>query len=769
MAVGKGPRVMAALTATWALGSITTVWAVEPDDAAQSGIPEIIVTARHVTEDAQSTGMAVSVFTGDQLHALGVTDASDLPNYTPDLVLKANTGSAAQGLVVKIRGIGVSNVDFLQADPSVSMYVDGVFQARPFGSQFELLDLDRVEILRGPQGTLYGKNSLGGAINFITHKPSGDDSASIEATFGNYGAIDLTARGEAALIKDVLFGSFAFSARSHDAYYNNLYPGGVDLGDEQNQTARVALRWLIGSATIDLSADDFHQRQAPQPFFLTAVTPTGLEVQALTAAGLAASNYLVGPKPTASQLENISVDNGAAGGSFLPAQYSDRGQALDNADFRGASLNISDTVSDSVTLRSISGWRTFRRDVATDVDGTPADITNSVKDDHGHEITEEAQLSVEMWERRLQWTSGAFIMGEHMIEAESNDVLAGLAQTVPSLQTLSTVNYHVYDNRSSALYTHAIWQWTERTQVSAGLRYTWERKAAHFQVGPEVTPGVFSTLDQAVTLRFAALSPTAGISQDLGKGQLAYALISKGSASGGFNETPSATTGRIATFEPESLWNYEIGYKSLLLDRTLQLNLAAFFMNYDNVVIQSFGVSPTNGGIGLETTNSGHARVMGGELDINWHPINLIDVRAGLGQLRQQFLNFGIGANGLPVDPATAHIFDSPSTTANFGVELDAPTAIGPWILRTNISFKSRTWFDNDYTPVSSQSPYALVDGSLSYAASKQIKLTAFGANLTNQVYMVRSGNALATPLGVAVGHFGAPRTFGVRFEFRLN
>jgi iron complex outermembrane recepter protein len=736
------------------------------------GLDEVIVTARRVSENLQTTGAAVTAFSGQELDDLNIRTASDLTKYVPNLELKANAGSAADGLVVKIRGIGVSDVDFLNADPSVSTYVDGVFQARPFGPQFDLFDLDSVEVLRGPQGTLYGKNALGGAINIVTHKPDGRDEAELAATAGNYGTLNFMGRAQTSLVPDTLFASLALMSRTHDAYYHNLYQTGEDPGNEDRQAARLALRWLPGSAVaVDFVGDYTRQQQRAQPDIATIFSPTGLAATALRAAGLNPNTYAVGTNPSWNALSNVYLDNGANGGAFLPPGYGGRGRSIDDATFKTVAATIAIELSPIVSIHSISGYQTFDRFLVDDGDGTPAAIIDELDITNGSQFTQELQLNADLFDRHLKLTAGGFFLHERLYEDESNGFLTQLAESVPSLQSLSSRNVHHFTNQSEAAFAHAIWAITDETSLTGGIRYTREEKTAFYQVGPLVTPNNFSTLDETLPLHFSAVTPMLEVEHKFTKDIFAYVSASKGYSSGGFNDTPSALTGRIATYDPETLWNYEIGVKTEFLDQRLRLNMAAFLMNYDNVVIQSYGVSPTNGGIGLETTNGGRARVKGAEAELEWRVTRRLRATASYGELNQHFLDFGIGANGMPINPTSAHFFDSPAETESIRLSytLPVPAALGTFETSADWSHRDRTWFDNDNTPVSFQGAYSLLGARVQYTSpSGRLSLMAFGENLTDRAYAVRSIDGLVTPFAFAVALYGQPRTFGVRIGYKL-
>src|ERR1700722_4577275 len=231
-------------------------------ELSDSGIEEIVVTSRHIEEKLQTTGASIDVFTQKRLDDLGVTTLTDLSSFSPNVLIEAKSGNASQGLSIKIRGVGVSDVDYLFSDPSVALYIDGVFQPRAMGPQSDLFDLERVEVLRGPQGTLYGKNALGGAINVITRKPDDTTSAEESAYVGNYDEIDTSFRANTPLVDHTLFASVSLLSVNHDGYYKNTYSPGLDPSNGDRQAVRGALRWLANdSLTIDFISDYSRQRQ----------------------------------------------------------------------------------------------------------------------------------------------------------------------------------------------------------------------------------------------------------------------------------------------------------------------------------------------------------------------------------------------------------------------------------------------------------------------------------------------------------------------------
>lgn len=727
---------------------------------------EIVVTALRVPENLERTAASVDVFTQRRLNDLGVTTLSDLADYAPNVIIEAKSGNASQGLTIKIRGIGVSDVDYLYSDPSVALYIDGVFQPRAMGPQSDLFDVERVEVLRGPQGTLYGKNAMGGAINIITRKPDDTSGAEISTYFGNYGEIDTSARANTVLVDHTLFASVSFLSVNHDGYYKNTYDPSLDPSNGDRQAVRGALRWLPSDwLTVDFVSDYSRQRQTAATWRLEALAPQGLAAAALRADGLSPSQFIVGSSPSPSQLANVALDSGYGAGAFLPPGVGPQGRSIDDANFTDESLIITAQLTPTTTLHSITGYHDFNRFSVQDLDGTPAAISDLVNSNDGHSLVSELQLNSTQFEDRLDIVAGAFALREDLYENQANDFLLGLAASTPALQGLSRRQVRSYENESLASYAHLSAKVTDAFRLTAGIRYSWERKTDH-----EVDSALVNNLvtdDTQAARSWNSVTPQFGAEYTMSEQVFSYVTVSKGYASGGFSSTITGVG--IQQYNPESLWNYEAGIKLALINRTLFFNAAAFFMDYNNIVVQSFAAE-ANGTPENVYTNAGKAHVRGLDADIEWRPIESLTATAGVGLLEQRFLQYGIGANGLPIAPDSAHFFDSPSVTMNSTVRYDLPyhPYAGLLTVQGNWSYRSRTYFDNTFSVTSSQDPYSLFGGRLSYAfAGGHLSASLLGENLANKVYLVRTANALSS-IGFALAQFGAPRTYGIRVTYKF-
>jgi iron complex outermembrane receptor protein len=731
------------------------------------GIEEIVVTSRRVEEKLQTTGVSIEAFTQSKLDELGVKTLTDLSNFTPNVQIEAKSGNASQGLSIKIRGIGVSDVDYLYSDPSVALYIDGVFQSRAAGTQFDLFDLERVEILRGPQGTLYGKNSLGGAVNIITRKPDGAESADVTMTVGNYGELDFLGHFNTTLVDDKLFASVAVDSVQHDGYYKNVYLSGLDPENGDRQGVRGAFRWLpTDGLTVDFVSDYSRQNQHAPGFRMETIAPKGLAATALTAAGFSPTAYAVGNSPSPGALATASLDYGNGAGLYLPQGAGDRGRSADDADFTDQALTIAWDLSPTMSLRSTTGYREFNRFLAQDIDGTPAPIANQVKGDHGQSLTSELQFNAKFFDERLNLVAGLFGLHENLYEDQSNDLLTGLAATITSLRAISTRAIRAYDNRDLAGYSHLIFNVTDNFRLNAGIRYSWERKEDN-EVDSLLVSNAVTDAVQA-TKKWESTTPQFGAEYTINDNMFSYATIAKGYASGGFSSALAAIGG-IQEYNPESLWSYEAGFKSEFFEHTLRFNAAAFYMDYSNIVVQSFSETANGTPVNIYA-NAGKATVKGLEVDLEWRPIKSLTVTAGLGLLDQKFLQFGIGANGRQIPAASAHFLDSPDTTLSATIQYTVPMdeKLGALTVEGGWSYRSRSYLDNVNVTTSYQDPYSLFDGHLTYQLpGGHISATLYAENITNQVYVVRGLNLMSS-LGYTLGVFGPPQTYGLRLKYKF-
>lgn len=751
-----------------------------PEESSEA-LEEITVTARRYSENLQETAGSISAITADTLQELRVTQANDLQNLVPNLVLKRRGGSASRGLTIKIRGIGTSDVDVPTADPSVGLYIDGIIQARAFGPQFELFDIERIEVLRGPQGTLYGKNTLGGAINIITRKPDGEGEYKLSAGYGNFDLLELGGSADLTLVEDKLFANVAGYARGRDGFYNNTLVANQELADSDLLASRFALRYAGDKVDLMLTQDISRQRNANYPVLFLAFTPGTLSEVAAMADGVDLNEFIVPVNADYRDRRNITVDTGGRTADALPAGAGARGDPRSLADFWGTSLIAEFDYGGNYTFKSLTGYREFDTSISQDLDGTPVQMADQATMDEGWQLSQEFQVNALVADERLNIVGGVFWLHEELETAHTNPFFLGVIPFISALR-LTTTETDAY-----AVFVHGVYSLTDKLKLTAGLRYNEEEKDATLRDGDliRITEGVslfdqpdiifdipadggFGDLNARASVSFNSWQPKFGVEYAATENLFLYGLVSRGFASGGFNGRVNAGLDAIETFDQELLWNYEVGFKSDFLDNRARLNISAFYLDYSDIVVQSFGVGADATSIGFFLRNAGAATVTGLEVEFAVRPLPELLLRANYGYLDQEFDDFGIGPDGEPIDPSVLEFFDSPDTNASFIGQYDAtlPNNAGQLSFSVDWSYHSETFFDNDKVTGSSQPGYDLTNARLTYTSpTGKYRIMFWVKNLFQEDYLRRTLQVLDTPLGFASGLFGDPRTYGISLQ----
>ena len=749
-------------------------------DESSERLEEITVTARRYEENLQTTAGSVSAFTAATLEELRVTQANDLQNLVPNLVLKRRGGSASRGLTIKIRGIGTSDVDVPTADPSVGIYIDGIINARAFGPQFQLFDIERIEILRGPQGTLYGKNTLGGAVNIITRKPNGEERQKVTLGFGNFDSLELGGAKDFTLVEDKLFANVSGFARSRDGFYKNTLVADQKLADDNLVAARFGLHYVGDKVDLMFTQDYSRQRNANFPELFLGFTPGTLSVIAAQIDGVDLNDFIVPVDANFDDRRNISVDTGGLTANALPAGAGGRGDPRSDADFWGTSLVAEYNNGGNYTFKSLTGYRGFDTFISQDLDGTPVQMADQVTTDEGWQISQEFQVNALLANERLNVVGGVFWLHEELKTAHTNPFFLGFIPQISALRLTTT------DSDAYAAFVHGAYSLTDKLKLTVGLRFNTEKKNATLRDGDliRITEGVplfdqpdiifdipadggFGDLNARASASFDSWQPKFGIEYASSENLFFYGLASRGFASGGFNGRVNAGLDAIETFDQEILWNYEVGFKSDFLDNRARLNITAFYMDYSDIVVQSFGAGGDATSIGFFLENAGAATVKGFEVEFAVRPVSELLFRANYGYLDQEFNDFGVGNDGEPIDPSDLEFFDSPDTTISLIGQYDVTLPNnGRLSFSVDWSYRSTTFFDNDKVTGSSQPSYDLTNARLTYTSpDEKYQIRLWVKNLFDEDYLRRTLQVLDTPLGFASGLFGDPRTYGISLQ----
>ncbi len=736
--------------------------AAAPERTANSGsvsLETIVVTARRREESLQKTPVSITAFNHEALETRGARDISNLAQFTPNMSFLTSTGiGGSRTAFVFLRGVGQTEI-FLQNDPGVGVYVDGVYLGRTQGSVMEVVDLDRAEVLRGPQGTLYGRNTIGGAINLVSRKPGPTPSfeASLEA--GNFNALNIRARASGPLANN-LFGSIAVTSLKHDGYVKAL-PSTVcstctnkALSDENSLAGRVSLRWLpTDKITVDLAVDGVRRRDLAVGRRLAYYNPAA-DVFPPPGYGGFVQAYWGVPLSSFVNPNNNTHQSNLAG--------------YDRQDVWGASGTVQWKLGDA-TLKSITAYRGLSVEDAGDGDGSPA-MFQAVKREgiNQHQLSEELQLSGKSFNDRLDWVGGLFAYKEDAVSqivqykrfAERgifSPFPLPFGTLTPCFSTAYPVNSCPVEQpistnlkvRNLAGYIHLTGHITDQLSITGGLRYSWEEKT--FDGSDAFGTPLFKKSSWNST------TPKIGVEYQVDPSVLLYASYSEGFKSGTINNgnDPSLPV----QVQPEMLKAYEAGFKSQWFDNRLRVNAAIFSNVYHGQQLQV----PTSA-FTFAFVNVASSEIKGAEVEFVLKPAAFLTLDGGVGYTHSKITDVAVGTPAITKGAKLVHV---PEWTVNLGAA--NVNQLGDWgKLTTRVDYSYKASQEGDFTNnVHDRVPgYSLVN--LRVTAAPNVggwDVGLYADNLFNKKYEVSRATIAPDMFDVAVD--GAPRTFGVRLSVR--
>ena len=637
------------LPATLALTAPAAVQAQASDTRAQRAVTleEIVVTARRREESLQDVPMSVSALDSNRLFALQADDLTQMQFAVPNLYFDRGDGANA---VVFLRGIG-QNDSLAFADPGVGVYVDDVFVARSQTALLELFDVDRVEVLRGPQGTLYGRNTIGGAIKFVSTPPPDEPEIYGEAGAGNYNFTTINGRIGGPLVANTLNGKIAVHYAQRDGYATNQASGAND-GDMDTLAWRAALAWFPNDQldmlfTIDGKRDRPDTSRSP----LRETTVTGF------------ADPIGDPTtPTVFQprTDPYVVDVNANGLSDLSSD--------------GFTLKASWALSDDWSLESISAWREMDFDLILDTDGSPLPILDILVREQQKQFSQELRASYNS--ERMNLTGGLYYFNDDDSTFSGfDDGSAGIfgfpvvAFGFPSSALAQTDQ----KTESIAVFADLSYALTEKLDLGLGLRYTYEEKESgrvfenFFDINVSVinnTPPFLQGAGLPGTpivgkADFDDVTPKLSFAYHASDDTLLYASVARGFKSGGFDGRGS-TEFQFQPFDPETVWGYEAGFKSMLADGRMVVNGAVFYNDYSDLQVTSFGADPGTGVFQSLFTNAAEASIKGFEFELAARPVDGLDLNATLAWLDASYDEFNILVGGVVTDVSSRSMVNSP-------------------------------------------------------------------------------------------------------------
>lgn len=770
-----------AFAASEAEATVTSIPSATLDDAGIDSGSDIIVTATKRETNLQDTPISIAVMGSEDLKKRNVQSMIDLADGAIPSLRVATFESRQSALTIGMRGIVPGDANQPAREQGVGVYIDGVYLGRQHGLNAALLDVERIEVLKGPQGTLFGRNTEGGAVNIITRAPSGDFGGRVSAGFGNYGSytgglhLDLPAVANIAVKLDA-------TLQHQNATTTNPQPGEFGWNYAHRYGGRASARWTPSDTlTADVAFDIGRDENTPYYSQLINYNPNGLRVATLaqiTAAGNKLPSGFVAPLPAIAQ---VRADRMSAADIGVPQQPS-IGRT------KGISSSLKWEVSDDIELRSITAWRTVSDDQWDNSGGahrTPVFLPGASFSRYSIATLDQRQFSQELQAvgslPQIDYVFGLYYFNERANDAARTPNTNKWNSDGTGYSIIDPVTYlQATVARASIAYAKSYAAYGQFTYTPAGF------EALHLTGGGRVTRDekdgrLFIVNGAATNLTFdqknSRFDPLVTLAYDASDSVNLYAKYATGYRAGG----ASSRSLTYRDFGPESVKSYELGLKSELFDKTVRFNLAAYMMDRtDSQVDFNFFIPQTNGTVRntLETVNAiGKTKIRGLEADLSVRPLEGLSF--GL-SYAYTYWNLPPARNtvqeqlnaSLPVPITTPVVQDvyivyTPKHALSGTFDYDVP--LGSAGTRARIHFdgnySSRAYtFDNE--PVKND-PGFIVNGRFSIAdipmsdAGQKLTVAVWGRNLFNEQHIYRRSNANRTVLG-DYANFNAPRTIGL-------
>lgn len=764
-------------------------------------LEEVIVTARKREESLQETPLSIAAFTANELTQRQIRSTDQLADVTPNLTFDSYAPSSGQNASsqIYIRGIGQSDFTAV-TDPGVGLYVDGVYYARSYGGTLDFLDLERIEVLRGPQGSLFGRNTIGGAITLHTVRPHEEFQSSAEVIVGSDNMFYVT--GDINIpISDGLYTKIGVTSRNRDGYVQRVQlaerqlsgtpaaTDGVDLGDDDSVAARVSLVWEPSETlSFFLSADYTDEDENGSP-----ATSLGMNDESVFPAhtnqfenGLAfGGNCPLFPPPHAGPDASTNNNFLCINDTWRRNEFENEGNAEVGSQLTmwGVSLEVEWDVTNWMSIKSITAYRDIDANSARDADGTPYQVFHTQDPFEQNQFSQEFQFSGAT--ENLKWLVGLYYFEE---EADNPNPVQLPVPTIGQIVSGGQV-----DNDNFAVFSQVTFNFSEQWDLTAGIRYTDETKrfrpysfadGNYIQGGPGspfvrfhdcptgqepgcdgvngrlFTDGDRLLPDEQSKLDFNDLTPMLNLTYYANEDVMLYGSWSEGFKSGGFDQRFINYQPAPSSFEPETATTYEIGMKSSWLDETLRLNIAGFYTDYkDMQIIVRQGFAPL-------TFNAGEAEIKGFEIESTWIPSAAWIIQASVGLIDAKYskLDDSVESVGITKD---SKLPQTPEWTANIGIGYT--TQMGNWSVTPRVDW---VYTDDVYnnavnTPQLKQDSYSIINAAIIVQSdSGAWEFMLSGRNLTDEIILISGSSGYETASGYLTGTHARKREWALSAKY---
>tara|TARA_R110000787_G_scaffold102192_5_gene208136 strand:- start:57971 stop:60247 length:2277 start_codon:yes stop_codon:yes gene_type:complete len=722
----------------------------EAEDAV-AVLEQIVVTAQKRSENVQEVPIAITALSSSTLEKQRVTNVVSLDNLVPGLRIAA--ADAAANPKIFIRGSGLN--DFNPTSSSgVGLYADGVYIGSPLAQFATFFDLDRVEVLRGPQGTLYGRNTTGGAINVISKRPTFSPEGYAALEYGTFNAVDATAAFGGPIVEDKLAFRIAAKYAEDDGFSTN-----AATGHDVNFTEQYAVRGSL-LFTPDSDTDVL--------FTVNRFMNRGGAVQPKSRALFPSVPEAAGPDgvcaPNAYRSGLCTDLLGYADTNPDPYKVDSNLEGLDKVDLTSLMLSVDRSVGD-MTLTSITAWQDVKRNAQENTDSSPLQMIESSYINQQTEFSQELRLASDVG--ALQWVVGAYYMRDTTDSKSAYDLLRAYRPffvTPENPNGASPENSigvfgYPYEQTTDtyAIFGQADYELTPDLILTTGLRWSSDDKTMDYARTIEESIVQFSVKDSKT---FSDWSGKVGLKYNLSDLSNVYASYSRGYKSGGFFGGNADDASQIQPYANETVNAYEIGSKSDLMGQRLRLNLSGFYYDYQD--IQAYSTVLRDGVTVQVLDNAASADMYGAEAELTYMPVRNLDLSLGMAWLHAEYgdyksLGDDYSGNQMPQAPKY-----SLTSRAQYTFEMPSGATITPSV---DVSYRSKVFFDSTERERLSDPELWLVGAELAMtSASGHIEGGFWGRNLTDEAYLT-SANPIDS-LGVDLLTYSRPRSVGIFLRY---
>lgn len=708
------------------------------DGADQGGLNVIVVTAQRREQDIQDVPISVTAISGDDLTEIGIRDPRDLTLVVPSLSIQAGTSSTTTSLFLRGVGIGDFNSNTTGA---VGVYVDDVFLGANAGKLFNVFDSEGIEVLKGPQGTLYGRNTTAGAIRFSSRKPTDEFSANAAISYGRFNEVQAEAGVGGPIIGDVLKARVAGTYLRRDGWMLNRVTGNklnaLDMWAGRaivdfTPNPDVLVRAIVHGGQNRGDARQFQHRGSGVDLFGNPIVVDGVPLDGLgyadTDGDIDAGDFDVEGK------ERVDVFGASLTGKF---------------DFGG------------VTLTSISAYEQVRRNTLEDTDASPNAVLTATYIDRPEQYSQEIRLQSND-SGPVNWIVGGYYFHDKLVTNSSFDILRVLRDpndlpgTFDPANSIGNYAYpYTQKTESWAAFAQADVELTDRLTLTGGLRYSVDSIDFDYQAFFDDVV-VVPVIDFQGSETFRDLSWRAALSFKASDNVMLYASSSKGYNSGGFAGGSSSDPAQLQPFDSETLYAYEAGVKTDLLGRTLRFNAAAFYYDYRDLqvfVFDTSGVLPVQ-----RKLNAGNAEIYGLEVELQAQPSRYFNAFVNASFLHAQYKDFiALAAE----DYAGNDLVNAPDFSLSAGFTVTQPLPGGSSLqLRADGNFQSETFLTPDNARANRVEPFGTANVRFSWlSADEKIELALWGKNVTDTRYTTY----ISPVLTMDQINYNDPATYGVQ------